>query len=456
MSALDAIILADTPLATVRIAGLDIRERAIRVARRVGAERVFVIDRSEDRASLSAWHSGLARAVVVIRADQLVHPPLVKPLIDALVDNSIAMAVAPDSPLVEDVLPGRYAGAFVATGTSARPVVEALAAGAIDSELVEGARPIPHGRVARAPVQTPEQRRTAHRVLYDILVKPQDNAVTRYLFRPISFPLTRLLVRTPVTPNQVSYAVAVLVVVGCWLTAHESFGAALAGTFVVLIASYVDCCDGEIARLKLVSSRFGAWLDTIVDELSSVGYMAAIGWHCHLRYGELGAWRWAFECAAWPGNVATLDIWQIAIAVAAVAYAWSIYCVYYNIIVAVGSGNSQDYVGRFQIAPGRDAGSVRLVPVAPRPIALPAQLPRWLHWFATYAPYVVRRDFLVWFAVVLVAVQLTQVCFLGLALGGMVTSVVLTIDHLKLRALRRTVARRGQIIESPRSASVPR
>ncbi|NLG63536.1 MAG: hypothetical protein GX539_14960, partial [Candidatus Cloacimonetes bacterium] len=41
---LDAIVLADDPLARVRIAGLPAFERAARVARRVGAARIVVVD----------------------------------------------------------------------------------------------------------------------------------------------------------------------------------------------------------------------------------------------------------------------------------------------------------------------------------------------------------------------------------------------------------------------------
>lgn len=439
--AIDAVILAESPLAAVRIAGLEVRERAVRVARRIGATRVCVINCSEDRADLVAWRGGRTCPVVVIRADQLVHTPLVQPLLSALPSDGIAMAVAPESRLVDDIAPGGYAGAFVATGMAATTVVAELARGASDTSLVAAATPVPHGPVARAPVATPEQRRTAHRVLYSILVKPQDNAITRYLFRPVSFPLTRFLVRTPITPNQVSYVVAALVVLGCWLTAHASFGAALAGTIVVLVASYVDCCDGEIARLKLLSSRFGAWLDTVVDELSSVGYMAGLGWHCHVRYGATGA------SSMW-------DVWLVAVAIASVGYAWSIYCVYYNIIVAVGSANSQDYIARFDVVSGSSAQSVRLVPVAPRPAAPGRELPRWATWIIVHAPYMVRRDFLVWFAVVLVAAHQTRLCFIGLAAGGVATAVVVTIDHVKLRALRRAVLRRGLTIESPHHTAV--
>lgn len=396
---------------------------------------MYVIDGSDDRAALAAWRDGRTCPVLVIRADQLVHTPLVQPLVESLPDDGVAMAVVPESPAVEDLAHGTYAGAFVATGDAATAAVAGLAAGVSDAALVKAAIPIPHGAIARAPVSTAEQRRNAHRLLYKILVKTQDNAITRYLYRPVSFPLTRFLVWTPITPNQVSYLVAALVIVGCWLSAHASMSAALEGAIVVLVASYVDCCDGEIARVKLLSSRFGAWLDTVVDELSSVGYMAALGWHCHLHYGPLRL------------DAAGVDWWEVAIAVGVATYAVSIYCVYYNIIVAVGSANSQDYIGRFHIRPGMSDGSVRLVPAAATVISAQPNAPRWLNWLRTYAPYIVRRDFISWAVVVLAALQLTQVSFFCLVLGGIGTAVIVSVDHVKLRRLLRDVARRGLTVE---------
>ena len=446
LSVLDAVVLATDPLSQVRIAGLAARERAVRVARRVGARRVLVIDGDRARGELARWHEA-GNALLVIRADQLVHTPLVQPLVDhtappcggaagpgqagTVEQTATAIAVGPD---------GEYAGALLATGGNVAGVIAAISAGTSDSAYVATlAAPtrVPHGAIARAPIATADDRRAAHRLLYRILVKPQDNAITRYLYRPVSFPLTRLLVWTPITPNQISYLVAVLVAIGCWLSAGASDNSATAGTAIVLAASYLDCCDGEIARVKLLSSRFGAWIDTIVDELSTVGYMAAIGWHCHLKYG-------AGYFGALPA-----DPWKLAIAVTSVFFTISLYCIYYNIIVAVGSANSQDYIGRFDVVPGERPNSVRLRPAAPKPIAPKRELPGWLAWLATYAPYVVRRDFISWGALVLAAFHLTQVAFAGFVLGIVVTCIIVSVDHVRLRQLRRSIVRAGQILEAP-------
>jgi len=437
MVELDAIVLALGDLPRVKIAGLSARERGVRVARRVGATRVLVVENLAQLAELSAWRGTETKPLLVVRTDQLVHTPLVQPLIEVIPREGVRIAVAPKSSAVQDLTPDSYAGALVATGVVASAIVSALVeSGGDDKAVVEKLADgtdigrVPHGEIARAPISTRDEVRAAHTLLYRILVKPQDNAITRYLYRPVSFPLTRLLVWTPITPNQISYLVAVLVAIGCWITARASFGDAILGTVIVLAASYVDCCDGEVARVKLLSSRFGAWIDTVVDELSSVGYMVALGWHCYLQFGDVAPW-------------------QEAIAVATVAMLWCIYCIYYNIIVAVGSANSRGHVGRLGGVPGKQPKGVRLAPAAAKAFAPKQPLPEPLKTLAEYAPYIVRRDLISWLAVVLAVAHLTYVGFGMFVLGAVISVVVLTIDHIKLRQLRRSIVRTGMLLEAP-------
>jgi phosphatidylglycerophosphate synthase len=436
---LDAVVLFDA-LSRVTIAGLSAGERAVRVARRAGATRVVVVDQATGAGrDLAAWRADRTCPVLVVRADQLVHSPLVAPLVAAPPADGVAIAVGPD---------GAYAGALLATGGGAASAIAALTRGDSDAAIAAGAAArVRHGEIARHAIATPDERRAAHRMLYRILIKPQDNAITRYLYRPVSFPLTRLLVWTPITPNQVSYAVAALVAVGCWLTAHASMNLAVAGTAIILAASYLDCCDGEIARVKLMSSRLGAWIDTVVDELSSLGYMAALGWHCHLAFGRGFFVAHGLAQGLDPG----FDPWLAAIAIGVATYGWSMYCIYYNIIVGVGSANSQDYAGRFEVVPGGRPNSVRLRPAAAG-AGVPGggprrELPGWLAVIATWAPYLIRRDFIAWAALVLAILHWTHISFAAFAIGGVGTAVIVTIDHVKLRRLRRSIVRGGQLLE---------
>lgn len=428
----DAVVIADDPLARIKIAGLEVRERARRVAHKVGAQRVFLVENADDRARVVTWRRA-DHALLVIRANQLVHTPLVAPLIERIGDALVrgaAISVGPDD---------EFAGAYLVVSDHARDAAAAIARGDDTAAFVANPARIAHGEIARHSIATPADRDAAHKLLYRILIKPQDNAITRYLYRPVSFPLTRLLVWTPITPNQVSGIVALMVAVGCWLTFHASFSKVIAGSVLILAASYVDCCDGEIARVKLLSSRFGAWMDTVVDELSSVGYMVAIGYHCHLYFG-----REFFGLAQ-----TSVDPWLLAVYISVGTYSWCMYCIYYNIIVAVGSANSQDYVGRFEAVPGTQPGTMRLAPAAAKAIVPTKPLPKPIAWLATYAPYIVRRDFIAWLAVLLAVLHLTHVAFAMFAVGGVISFVVLTRDHVALRRLRRSIVRSGQQLESP-------
>jgi len=167
--------------------------------------------------------------------------------------------------------------------------------------------------------------------------------------------------------------------------------------------------------------------------------MAAIGYHCHLAYGP--------EYLGLPAG--GVDPWLVAVAIGIVTYLWSIYCIYYNIIVAVGSANSQDYVGRFVVVPAERPNAVRLQPAVKQAIAPERPLPPWLTAVATYLPYIVRRDFICWLSLIYAALRVTQISFAMLFLGGVVSAVILSIDHLRLRRLRRSIVAAGQVLESP-------
>ncbi len=437
MAAIHALILADGPHALERVAGLTLRERARRVAVRAGAERVLIIDRADALATATAWwREAPADRLLVVRArDQVIHTPLLAPLVAA---RGRVVAVAPADGAAADVPAGGYAGAFLVDAADAGAILAALAAGEADTAigvrlLAEGAPAIPHGAIARHPVTSRAERKAAARLLYKIVHKPQDNAITRYLYRPISFPLTKLFLQTPITPNQISCLTGVMVAVGIWLTAQASMNRVIAGTALCLAAAYVDCCDGEVARLKLLSSKLGAWLDTIIDELSSVAYMLAIGWHCHLYFGP-----------TYFGDLG-FDPWIVTTWVGLATYLISIYCIYYNIIVVVGSANSQDYVGRFEVVPGDAPNTVRLRPAATTAIDT-SKLSPVAKVFAVYLPYVVRRDFISWAALGFAVTHTTHAAFATLIAGGLGAAFVTSMDHVRLRLQRRAIARRGQIL----------
>jgi CDP-L-myo-inositol myo-inositolphosphotransferase len=129
-------------------------------------------------------------------------------------------------------------------------------------------------------VDTPEALREAERrLLRDQGRKTRDGPVSRHLNRPVSRWLSRYLVRTAVTPNQISLASWTLSCVAAGLMAYGGYPALAAGGALAQLASIIDGCDGEIARLKHSQSEFGGWFDAVLDRYADAFLLFGLMWH---------------------------------------------------------------------------------------------------------------------------------------------------------------------------------
>jgi phosphatidylglycerophosphate synthase len=109
---------------------------------------------------------------------------------------------------------------------------------------------------------------------------PWDQRIARVLVRP--------LVKTPVTPNQLTVFTLLIALTGAGLLAvgRETYANWGAGLFV--LARFLDHFDGELARQKGMTSRLGYYLDYISGALSYGALFLCLGIGF---YGtELGGW----------------------------------------------------------------------------------------------------------------------------------------------------------------------
>jgi len=134
-------------------------------------------------------------------------------------------------------------------------------------------------------VDTPAAYREAKRRLMASLTKgTQDGFVSAYLNRPVSLRLSALIANTPVTPNQITIVCFLLMLLAAGLLASPWYWAWVLGGLLVQFSSIADGCDGEIARLKHIGSRRGAWLDTMLDRYGDLAVTLAIVWRAAQRY----------------------------------------------------------------------------------------------------------------------------------------------------------------------------
>lgn len=137
-------------------------------------------------------------------------------------------------------------------------------------------------------VDTPEAHVHAEQSLFKMLGKPTDGFVSRNFNRKVSTRITRLLVHTPFTPNQLSIVTMLISFLSAWLVAMggDSYWHLALGGILFQFASIVDGCDGEIAKLKFMGSRVGEWVDTIADNVSYLVFLIAVIAGMYARTGD--------------------------------------------------------------------------------------------------------------------------------------------------------------------------
>jgi phosphatidylglycerophosphate synthase len=114
------------------------------------------------------------------------------------------------------------------------------------------------------PIHSENDRRLAEKKLDHWLIKPTDGMYAR-LNRKISVPISRQLIKLPITANMVSLFTLGVGFVSAVFFALGGYWNILLGAVLCLFASILDGCDGEVARLKLLESDFGCWLETVCD-----------------------------------------------------------------------------------------------------------------------------------------------------------------------------------------------
>ena len=114
-----------------------------------------------------------------------------------------------------------------------------------------------------------------------LMSKPQDGFVSRFLNRPISSRITRVLVKFPIHPSAFTASIFVLPLVAAVFLVRGDYLSVVLGAAIFQVFSILDGCDGEIARAKSLESKFGERLDNVCDFLGSVIYVLALGSGLH-------------------------------------------------------------------------------------------------------------------------------------------------------------------------------
>ena len=121
------------------------------------------------------------------------------------------------------------------------------------------------------------------------------NTSARAVFSYVVNPTARFLLRLGVTPNAVTIAGTVGVLIGSYLGA---LGHLFWGTWVVTASALTDVLDGTMARMRGGSGRFGALLDSSMDRIADAAVFGAVTFYLAGEGNPYGGMVAALICLA--------------------------------------------------------------------------------------------------------------------------------------------------------------
>jgi phosphatidylglycerophosphate synthase len=125
----------------------------------------------------------------------------------------------------------------------------------------------------------------AEKVLLERLKKSSDGPVSRYCNRPLSAKITRHLIKTNITPNQISFFSFLLSTVAALCFFVGSYSYLALGAVLAQLSSIIDGCDGEVARLKDLKTDFGGWFDAVLDRYADAFLLFGLTWYVYSLSG---------------------------------------------------------------------------------------------------------------------------------------------------------------------------
>ncbi|KKP93650.1 MAG: hypothetical protein UR98_C0003G0020 [Parcubacteria group bacterium GW2011_GWA1_36_12] len=118
----------------------------------------------------------------------------------------------------------------------------------------------------------------AEKKLLQNLTKPADGFVSKKFNRKVSAFITRFLIKTPITPNMISFFIPFFAIVTFFILSRGTQMSFILGGILIQFLSIIDGCDGEVSRLKFQKSVFGAWLDPILDRYVDMFLIAGMAY----------------------------------------------------------------------------------------------------------------------------------------------------------------------------------
>jgi len=199
--------------------------------------------------------------------------------ISILLDTSEDAWIKTKETFVEEMFPkgGRVVGAFIASGKLLeKSISDSKSLKKIVPELVEKGKAKYKefsGKYWMRLSDDKDSAKKAEDLLFDHVGKTATGWISRNINSKFSLPTSMLLVKTPLTPNMISIGINII---GSFCGIFYAIGHPVIGALFMHIATVLDRCDGEVARVKLMETKKGQWVDTISDQATVLSFLIGV------------------------------------------------------------------------------------------------------------------------------------------------------------------------------------
>jgi len=106
---------------------------------------------------------------------------------------------------------------------------------------------------------------------------PKDNIIYLFFTRYISASISALIVKTKITPNQISYSMFFFGLIGAYFFSLGAYSGYFLGGLFYIFLNIADTVDGEVARYTKRVSNFGDYLDRLVHYITNSAMIIGLG-----------------------------------------------------------------------------------------------------------------------------------------------------------------------------------
>lgn len=254
-------------------------------------------------------------------------------------------------------------------------------------------------RTAQAPsgsntflLRGPRDRAVAEKSLAETIRHRTPGPIAKYINKRISLPISLFLAKIWVSPNSITaFNILIGLFSGVFVADGHSYKIILFGAILFQLASIIDGCDGEVAKLTFRCSKFGQYVDSLSDNLSLGSFMAGL---------IAGYWRGTHSPVAF-------FVGAIMLATTAITFYWMIRYLIKNTQSASLATFDKAYLSKLNEGPG------------------------WLLTFIKYGKYMLKKDMFSFMFLMFAVFGVLYWWLFIAAFGTTLAAVILTYLNLR-------------------------